>query len=206
VRRVNSVSIDQWLADLAARQPTPGGGGAAALAAATSAALVSMVAKYTAGPRFADVEAQAAEIDAEAEALRATAIGLIVGDAEAFAAVGAAYGLPKEDEGRKASIQAALVGAAEPPRRVAQVASAVVELASRLEPIGNRNVLSDVGVAASLAGSAIESAVVNIEVNRQLIEDPATREALTADVEAVQASRERARELVESVRRSISAS
>ncbi|HEY6890838.1 MAG TPA: cyclodeaminase/cyclohydrolase family protein [Solirubrobacter sp.] len=203
---MNSVSIDQWLADLAARQPTPGGGGAAALAAATSAALVSMVAKYTAGPKFAEVEAQAAEIDAEAEALRATAIGLIEGDAEAFAAVGEAYGLPKEDEGRKARIQAALAGAAEPPRRVAQVASSVVELASRLEPIGNRNVLSDVGVAASLAGSAIESAIVNIEVNRQLIEDPATRDALTADVEAVQASRERARELVDSVRRSITAS
>ena len=200
---MNSVSIDQWLADLAARQPTPGGGGAAALAAATSAALVSMVAKYTAGPKFAEVEAQAAEIDAQAEALRTTAIGLIARDAEAFAAVGDAYGLPKEDESRPARIQTALVGAAEPPRLVAQIASSVVELASRLEPIGNRNVLSDVGVAASLADSAIESAIVNIEVNRQLIKDPATRDALAADVVAVQAARERARGLVDSVRRTI---
>jgi formiminotetrahydrofolate cyclodeaminase len=201
---VTSPPIGTWLDDLAAREPVPGGGGAAALAAATAAALVSMVAKYTTGERYADVEVEATAIDAEAERIRASALELMERDAEAFAAVGAAYALPRDDaEDRKARIQAALAGAAEPPTAVAHASIELVELAARLEPIANRNVLSDVGVAASMAAAALESALINIEVNRALITDEGVRDALAGEIEAAEPAHARAAEIASSVRKAI---
>jgi len=202
---VTGPPISTWLDDLAAREPVPGGGGAAALGAATAAALVSMVAKYTTGDRYADVEEQATAIDSDAERIRATAIELMDRDAEAFAAVGAAYALPKDGaENRQERIQAALAGAAEPPRQVAHASLELIELAARLEPIANRNVLSDVGVAASVAAAALESALINIEVNRALIKDEGVRDALAGEIEAAGPAHARAAEIVSSVRRTIS--
>jgi formiminotetrahydrofolate cyclodeaminase len=202
---VTSPPIGTWLDHLAAREPVPGGGGAAALAAATAAALVSMVAKYTTGERYADVESETTAIDADAERIRASALELMQRDAEAFAAVGAAYALPKDDAaGRKERIQTALAGAAEPPTRVAQASIEIVELAARLEPIANRNVLSDVGVAASMAAAALESALINIEVNRALITDQSVRDALAAEIEAAGPAHARAAKIVSSVRKAIS--
>jgi formiminotetrahydrofolate cyclodeaminase len=202
---VTSPPIDAWLDDLAARQPVPGGGGAAALSAATAAALVSMVAKYTTGERFASVEAEAASIDADADRIRATALQLIERDAEAFAAVGAAYALPKDDsQRRQEAIQTALAEAAEPPTHVAHASIELLELAARLEPIANRNVLSDVGVAASMAAAALESAVINIEVNRALITDGSVRESLAGEIEAAAPALTRAAEIVDGVRKAIS--
>jgi formiminotetrahydrofolate cyclodeaminase len=163
-----------------------------------------MVAKYTTGERYADVEAEATAIDAEAERIRARALELMERDAEAFAAVGAAYALPRDDaEDRKARIQAALAGAAEPPTSVAQASIKLVELAARLEPIANRNVLSDVGVAASMAAAALESALINIEVNRALITDEGVRDALAGEIEAAEPAHARAAEIASSVRKAI---
>ena len=201
---MTSPPIAAWLDDLAGRQPTPGGGGAAALAAATSAALIGMVAKYTTGERYASVEAEATAIDAEATRIRGVALELMDRDAEAFAAVGAAYALPKEDPQRTERIQSGLAGAAEPPTRVTRAAIELVELAARLEPIANRNVLSDVGVAASMAAAALDSALINIEVNRALITDTNVRQALADEMEAAGPARSRAAGIVSSVRGAIS--
>ena len=53
-------SIETYLNDLAAKKSAPGGGSAAALQAATGAALMSMVANYTAGnPKCKDGDAKA---------------------------------------------------------------------------------------------------------------------------------------------------
>ena len=46
---ISSETINEYLARLASREPTPGGGAAAALHAAQGAALVAMVARYTTG-------------------------------------------------------------------------------------------------------------------------------------------------------------
>jgi formiminotetrahydrofolate cyclodeaminase len=97
-----------------------------------------------------------------------------------------------------------LAGAAEPPTRVAQASIEIVELAARLEPIANRNVLSDVGVAASMAAAALESALINIEVNRALITDQSVRDALAAEIEAAGPAHARAAKIVSSVRKAIS--
>jgi len=46
----------------------------------------------------------------------------------------------------------------------------------RILPHANVNVLSDVAVAASSAQAALESAVVNVEINRNAITDASERD------------------------------
>lgn len=193
---VRGEPIQDWLAALASRTPAPGGGAAAALSAATAASLVSMVAVYTIGERWADRSEQMEAVDAEAAELRLHALDLAAADAEAFKQVGAAYAMPKngaeEAAARAAAIQAALVGAAEPPRQVGVAALRIVDLATGLLDRGNPNVISDVAVAASLARAALESAIVNIEINSASIEDEAARSELGRAVESLSAGIEKA--------------
>lgn len=180
--------IDEWLGELGSRTPAPGGGAAAALAAATAASLVSMVAEYTTGERWADRSEQMEATGAEARRLGERALELVDDDAAAFAQVSEAYSMPKETEAeeaaRQSAIQAALVAAADPPRQVGELAIELMELAGGLVESGNPNVVSDVAVAASLAGAALESAVVNVEVNAAALANPDQR----AELERVAAS------------------
>jgi len=197
-------TIGSWLAELGDRTPTPGGGGAAALLAATGASLVGMVSSYTTGGKWADREADMLAVKAESDLLREQALALAAADAEAFAAVGAAYGLPRatdEDKAaRRTAIQAALRGAAEPPAEVGRVATRIVELADGLVERGNPNVVSDVAVAASSAAAALESAIVNIEINVASIKDTEVADGLRATVTELTGAIERARGIVERVR------
>jgi formiminotetrahydrofolate cyclodeaminase len=183
-------SLDQWLAALASRTPAPGGGAAAALAAATAAALVSMVASYTTGERWADRSEGMKAVNGQAATLRLKALDLVEADARAFGRVSEAYAMPKitaaEQELRERAIQEALTGAVEPPRAVGDVALAVLALAEGLVEDGNPNVISDIAVASSLARAAIESAAVNIEINRALISDPVRQSDLEAAIDQLE--------------------
>ncbi len=200
-------TVEDWLRDLAARTPTPGGGAVAALAAATSAALISMVTNYTTGPKWAEVEDQMKQINKQADALRLQGLSLSDADARAFAKVGAAYKLPSEsidDRAEKAeAIQTALIGAAEPPRKVAELAQKLVKLAEELIETSNPNVISDVAVAASMANSALESAIVNIEINQHLIKNEAVKDNLQQSIELAEESMKLADNVTKQVRRKI---
>lgn len=200
-------SVETWLQELAGRTPTPGGGGAAALTAAISAALIGMVTAYTTGEKWHDREARMKELNAEAAELRAAALGLVTEDEAAFAAVGAAYRMPRgtdaEKSERAAAIQVALVEAAQPPAGVARVARRLVDMAGELVDSGNRNVVSDVGVASAAAQAALQGAVLNIEINLRQITDPQAGTDLRAEVAAATDSIERAGAVTERVREAI---
>ena len=167
--------MSTWLDQLADRTPAPGGGAVAALCAASSAALLEMVANYTTGGKWADREEAMKAVLAEAGELRARAAQLAQDDAEAFGAVGAAYALPRstpeEKAARRAAIEEATRGAAEPPVQVGQVAARLVALAEQMVEPGNPNVLSDVGVAAATARAALSGSITNITVNAALLGD-----------------------------------
>ena len=49
----------------------------------------------------------------------------------------------------------------------------MIDIAGELADSGNPNVASDVAVAAAVARAALESAIVNIDINRQQIRDDA---------------------------------
>ncbi len=196
--------LDDWLEQLGSAAPTPGGGAAAALAVATGAALIEMVVNLTVGKTaYAEHESHVQPIGAQARALRQRALALIDADAAAFTEVMAAYGMARETDeekaARTAAIQAATAEAARPPLEIAEVAARIIELAAALPGRSNRNVLSDVGVAASLAGSALESAAINVEVNVGALKDAGLRDGLRKELAAHLIARELGREVVGNV-------
>lgn len=201
-------SVETWLFDLADRTPTPGGGGAAGMMAAIGAALIGMVTAYTTGEKWQEREPRMRELNAEAAELRSTALALVGEDEAAFGAVGAAYRMPRSNDAEKSAraraIQAALVGAADPPARIARLAERLVDIADELVDSGNPNVVSDVGVASSAAGAALEAAVLNIEINLRQILDPQISEGLRSEVAAATRYIQRAEAVTGRVREAIS--
>ncbi|MER6949321.1 cyclodeaminase/cyclohydrolase family protein [Nonomuraea sp. NPDC000554] len=196
--------IVDFLNQLAAHVPAPGGGATAALHAAQAAALLGMVARYTTGEKYIKHSELVVSVIAETDTLRARALRLGEQDAAAFTAVADAYRMPKGDE-RSAAIAAALVGAAEPPARVVEAASRLVELCEVLLPIGNRNVITDVAAAADAARAALTTARVNVEINVTGIKDERAAEQLRARIAGVDSAVARADRVTAQVREEINA-
>ncbi len=174
--RMPDLTVGSYVEMLAGSDPAPGGGSAAALAGALAAASGEMVGNFTVGKKkYADVESEIREHMSAIGDIRAELIEITHADVEAYSIVRDAYGLPKRGDIIKAArdelIQTALRGAAEVPLELARCTH---RLSTHLPPLaakGNRNLISDVGVAARLCQAAFDCARLNVEVNLALLDD-----------------------------------
>jgi methenyltetrahydrofolate cyclohydrolase len=198
-------TITDFLDALAAKVPAPGGGAAAALHLGQAAALVSMVARYTTGPRYAKHEELVTRICERADAARTRALRFADEDMAAFSAVMESYRLSKDTDAeaaaRTAAIAAATKRAAAVPADVADAAAEVLTLAEDLLPVANRNVISDVAAAADAARAAATTARVNVEINIPGILDPLACESLLTRMKGVDDVLERADAVTAQVRK-----
>jgi len=168
--------LKKYLDETASGSPTPGGGSVAALAGALGAALTGMVCNFTVGrEKYKDVEGEVKQILSEAEELRSKLLDLMVADTQVYGQVSAAYGMPRgteeEKKARSEAIRSALKEAMQVPFEVAVCCHKILKLNKPLVEKGNRNLISDVGVAVLLAESAMLSAVLNVEINLSYIKD-----------------------------------
>jgi formiminotetrahydrofolate cyclodeaminase len=168
--QLTDLSVDAFFERLGSSDPVPGGGSASALAAAMGAALVAMVAELTIGrPAYAEHEETVRKLRFDALERRAELLGLAQQDADAYDLVVRARHMPKDSEAervaRTAALSAAMVAASRAPLRAAVVASEVLDLAERIARIGNRNAVSDAGVAALLGAAGLRGAVINVRIN-----------------------------------------
>jgi formiminotetrahydrofolate cyclodeaminase len=175
--------LREYLDNLASAEPTPGGGSTAALSGAMGAALVCMVARLTLGKaEYAAVRTEIEEIVQKAEVLRARFQVLMSEDMEAYGRLSGCLKLPKatteEKADRTRAIQAALVDAALVPLEMAERAVELMHYCQRIAEIGNKNVLSDIAVASTLASSAASGASWMVRVNIQGLKDQAQAEEL----------------------------
>ena len=161
--------LEGFLDRLASAAPTPGAGAAAALTAAASAAIVTMACRVTA--RRNTASEALAQMEQEAEALRARLTALVQEDADAFTAVIEARRAP--DEERPAAARAALVRATEVPVDIARGAERILALCDRLATSARASTVSDLGVAVLLAAAALEGAALTARVNLRDLDDPA---------------------------------
>ncbi len=183
-------TVEAFLDQLASSQPTPGGGSAAAVMGATGAALLSMVGNLTAGKKGHEaVDAQVRSLLVESERLRTRLQGLVAEDVAGFESLMAAYRLPKDDDVAKASraqaIQRGLKAASDAPLACARACAEVIRLSRQVAAIGNRNVISDAGVAVLAADAGLRSAVLNVEVNAGAIGDRDYVERTRSELDAL---------------------
>ena len=178
----SAMTLDAYVASVAAAEPVPGGGSVVAIAGQLAAALAHMVAGLTAGrPKYADVDEQMWVLLARAESLGARLGALATDDSDAYLAVSAAYRMPKDDDAQRAArtgaINAALATATEVPLETARACRDVAELAAACASKGNRNAVSDSGVAALLAHAACRGAGYNVRINVASMADPSAWQA-----------------------------
>jgi formiminotetrahydrofolate cyclodeaminase len=187
---ISSESIGGYLARLASREPTPGGGAAAALHAAQGAALVAMVARYTTGLKFEQHAELVQRIISAADGLVVEALRLADADQLAFQGVIDSYKLPSGTEdlkaARTASIQDALIRAAQTPAQLIKLAGVILDLATELFEVANANVISDIAAAADAARAAASTARVNIDINVVAIKDAAARSRLADQTDGLE--------------------
>lgn len=180
---LSHLRLDEFLERLSSRAPTPGGGSASALAGAMSAALLHMVLELTAGRPGAPDDGALAELRAGAASWQSELLQLAQADAAAYDAVVAARRLPRETdrdaEARRVQVEAAVREAIRTPLTIARTASELLALSERIAAVGNRNAISDVGVAALLAAAAVRGAALNVRINLPSLpggDDEAARE------------------------------
>ncbi len=116
------------------------------------------------------------------------------------------YGMPKETDeekaARSAEIQAALKEATDVPLACARAAAEVIKLSKPMAEIGNKNVISDAGVAVLAGQAALRSAALNVYINIGGIKDEAfandRRQQLEETLAGMDALTEEVYELVKS--------
>jgi formiminotetrahydrofolate cyclodeaminase len=164
--------IGSFLASLGSNSPTPSGGAVSALCAALSAALGAMVAALSQGEKYAEIREPMAEWQQKFASKSLEFLRLGEQDAEAFRHVMTAFRMPRENAlARQTAIQAALKQASLVPLELARGIIALSPGIQLLAINGNRNILSDVGIASSAAEAALVSAQLNILVNLSAIKD-----------------------------------
>lgn len=189
--------------DLASSAAVPGGGSAAAYAGAMGAALAAMVGRIA--ERKAESDATLALIS-EADNLRSDFIRLVDDDSAAYARVSEAMKLPKasdeEKRARTERIQASLLAASRVPLEVAKTSRRLLDLCERTVQSAASATVSDVGVGALLAETALRGAALNVMINLASVKDAAQVKALSEDldraVDGAEAQRKRITDFVES--------
>jgi glutamate formiminotransferase/formiminotetrahydrofolate cyclodeaminase len=171
-----SMDLVAFCAELASNSPAPGGGSVAALNGALSAGLSAMVGNLTFGKKGYEKVREEMEIVAEkAQPLKDFFIEAIDKDTEAFNQLMTAFALPKKsDEEKKArqeAIDEATKGATQVPFSVLEKSRTAAELALAVAREGNRNSLSDAGVAGLTAAVCAEGALYNVLINTQEMPD-----------------------------------
>lgn len=170
-----------FLTASASSSPTPGGGSVAALAGALGAAMTSMVANLTQGEKFAAVEQEMRETVERMRTTIAEAEELLEADIASFDAYMQALKLPKTTEeekaARSAALQTATVQATDVPLRLATLCRDALRHAQAIAAAANRNVISDLGIAAFLLEAAGQSALLTVDINLPGLQDASRRAA-----------------------------
>ncbi len=168
--------LEAFVDQVASSSPAPGGGSVAAACGALAGALSSMVCRLTIGKkRFKDVTDELKEVLGKAEDVRKRMEEFIVKDAGSFDKVMEAMKLPKytdeEKKRRNQAIQEATKGAISVPLQVMETGLEALKLSQIVVEKGNPNMISDAGVAALTAKTAVEGAYLNVRINLNSIED-----------------------------------
>jgi len=170
------MEIIQFLEKLSSATPTPGGGSASALAGALSASLVAMVA------RLSPKQKRIADIRTRSLVIQKRLFRAIEEDAESYEAVLKAFRLPKRTENerliRTKAIQKAYQKATVTPQLVSEQSVKLLEYSHILILKGNPNAISDAGVAAFLADTALKGGLLNIAINLGAVRDQAFRKKM----------------------------
>jgi len=170
------LNIREFANELSMDSPAPGGGSTAALCGALSASLSSMVSNLTVGKKgYEKVQNDVKNLGVKAQSLKDEFLRAVDLDTESFNKLMETFRLPKKTEAQKEerdlAIEKATKEATLVPFEVLKKSYVALELAKEVILKGNKNSISDVGVAGLAAQAAAEGAYYNIKINLPNIKD-----------------------------------
>ncbi|MEI2737493.1 MAG: glutamate formimidoyltransferase [Chitinophagaceae bacterium] len=171
-----NMTLTDFADETASESPAPGGGSISAYVGALGVSLATMVANLSSHKKGWDDRWEEFSHWAEkGEQYKNELVKLVDADTKAFNQIMNSFGLPKSTDEEKAvrskAIQEATKFAIEIPFRVMQVSYDSMEVIKAMAETGNPNSVSDAGVGALCARSAVMGAFMNVRINAGGYED-----------------------------------
>ena len=190
-RKLVDMSLAAFADETASESPAPGGGSISAYVGAMGASLATMVANLSSHKRGWDDRWEEFSVWAEkGQAIKDELLHLVDEDTASFNAIMAAFGLPKGTDAEKAArskaIQAATKYAIQVPLRVMEVSQSSFELIKAMAETGNPNSVTDAGVGALCARTAVMGAHLNVKINASGLKDKAFLDGLLAKAQKLE--------------------
>jgi len=188
-------SLAQYVEEVSAPSAVPGGGSVSALAGALSSALSAMVCGLTVGKKkYSHVWEEMKQLRVACETSRKKMMKLAEEDSRAFEQVLKARRALKvrpEESARKEALRVATMRAIEVPLEVCRESVRVLDYSKLAAEKGNVNSVSDAGVGACMAYSALVGASFNVYINLGSIDDESASESIRRETEALRESGEK---------------
>jgi len=203
------MTITGFANETASESAAPGGGSIAATVGALGVSLGTMVANLSAHKRGWDNRWEEFSNWAEqGQKYKDQLLHLVDEDTNAFNKIMDAFGLPKKSEAeqktRKQAIEDASKYAMEIPFKVMDTAYHSIEVMRAMAENGNPNSVSDAGVGALCALTAVEGAFLNVKINAAGITDKAfTSDLINRGEEIAQKTKECRDAIIETVEQKI---
>lgn len=199
--RLIQMSLKDFADETASESPAPGGGTIAAYIGALGVSLGTMVANLSSHKKGWDERWEEFSNWAEkGQRLQKELLGLADEDTRAFNKIMDAFSLPKSSDEEKSirsnAIEAATKYAIDIPFRVMKVSLESMEIIKAMAEIGNPNSVSDAGVGALCARSAVIGAYLNVRINASGLKDKVYLEKILAEAEKIRLEAIKSEEII----------
>ena len=184
--KLASMSLIDFADETASESPAPGGGSIAAYLGALGAALGTMVANLSSHKKgWDDRWEEFSDWAEKGQQYKDELLKLVDLDTAAFNKIMEAFSLskstPEEKAARDKAIQDATKYAIEIPFKVMKAAYGSMTVIKAMAETGNPNSISDAGVAALCARSAVIGAFMNVKINASGYKDKTFTDAIIAE-------------------------
>lgn len=171
-----SMTLTDFADETASESPAPGGGSISAYIGSLGVSLATMVANLSSHKKGWDDRWEEFSVWAEkGQYFKDELTKLVDADTAAFNKIMTAFGLSKSTDEEKAirkqAIQEATKFAIEIPFKVMQLSFDSMTLIKAMAEVGNPNSVSDAGVGALCARSAVMGAFMNVRINASGYDD-----------------------------------
>ncbi len=197
VKKLVDMTCTGFAEETASESPAPGGGSISAYMGALAAALGTMVANLSSHKAGWDDRWEYFSNWADnGMAVMNELLYLVDEDTAAFNKIMDVFGMPKGTEEEKAAraeaMEVATLYATQVPLRTMKAAYKAFDVVRAMAEEGNPNSVSDAGVGALAARSAVMGACLNVKINAAGLKDRAMAEALVKEAEEIQAAAQKA--------------
>ncbi len=192
-KKLIRMTVEDFANETASESPAPGGGSISAAMGALGISLATMVANLSSHkPGWDDRWEEFSFWAEKGQALKDELLMLVDEDTRAFNLIMDAFGLPKGSDidktARTAAIQDATRFAIEVPFRVMQRSAECMQIIKAMAQTGNPNSVTDAGVGALAARSAVLGAFLNVKINASGLHDKAYVDKVLAEGNMIQDS------------------